>query len=73
MVSRIMPQWWEWMYSLKVENISLCQFMPGKSLREFYLIKAATQYKDEEDWEVMDNSATFKFSLHPNDLVKISH
>ena len=33
--------------------------------------KAATQYKDEEDWEVMDNSATFKFSLHPNDLVKL--
>ena len=49
--------------SPKVGNISLCQFIPGKSLG-ILPNKAATQYKDEEDWEVMDNSVTFKFSLH---------
>lgn len=33
--------------------------------------KAATQYKDEDDWEVMDETAVFQFSLYQNDLVKL--
>ena len=32
--------------------------------------KAVIQGKNEEDWEVMDD-ATFRFSLHQNDLVKL--
>ena len=33
--------------------------------------KAVIQGKDEEDWENMDDNATFQFSLHQNDLVKL--
>ncbi|MDG4952076.1 type II CRISPR RNA-guided endonuclease Cas9 [Actinobacillus equuli] len=33
--------------------------------------KAATQYKDEEEWEIMDETAIFQFSMYPNDLIKL--
>lgn len=33
--------------------------------------KAVIQGKNEENWEVMDDNAIFKFSLHQNDLVKL--
>ena len=34
--------------------------------------RAITRGKDEEDWSVVDDSFTWCFSLHPNDLVKIT-
>lgn len=33
--------------------------------------KAVVAHKDESEWKEMDESYTFKFSLYPNDLVKI--
>ncbi|STZ75509.1 type II CRISPR RNA-guided endonuclease Cas9 [Bergeriella denitrificans] len=33
--------------------------------------RAVVQGKDEADWEVMDESFAFKFSLYPNDLVEV--
>lgn len=33
--------------------------------------RAATQGKEENEWEIMDENATFLFSLHQNDLVKL--
>lgn len=32
-------------------------------------MKAVISSKDEEDWEFMDDSFKFKFTIHPNDLV----
>ncbi|HGK6087500.1 TPA: type II CRISPR RNA-guided endonuclease Cas9 [Neisseria meningitidis] len=33
--------------------------------------RAVVQGKDEEDWQLIDDSFNFKFSLHPNDLVEV--
>ena len=33
--------------------------------------RAIVQRKDEEDWQLIDDSFNFKFSLHPNDLVEV--
>ncbi|TGZ98334.1 type II CRISPR RNA-guided endonuclease Cas9 [Rodentibacter pneumotropicus] len=33
--------------------------------------RAATQGKDENDWDIMDEMATFQFSLCQNDLIKL--
>ncbi|QEY24214.1 type II CRISPR RNA-guided endonuclease Cas9 [Neisseria animalis] len=33
--------------------------------------KAVVQGKDEADWDVMDESYAFKFTLYPNDLVEV--
>ena len=33
--------------------------------------RAVVAYADEEDWDVMDDSFEFKFSLYPNDLVEV--
>ena len=33
--------------------------------------RAVVAYADEEDWDVMDESFEFKFSLYPNDLVEV--
>lgn len=33
--------------------------------------KAVIAYADEADWQEMDDSFTFKFSLYPNDLVEV--
>jgi len=33
--------------------------------------KAVVAYKDESEWKEMDSTYSFKFSLYPNDLVKI--
>lgn len=33
--------------------------------------KAATQGKDEANWDIIDDSYTFRFSLFPNDLVEV--
>ncbi len=34
--------------------------------------RAIIQGKDEEDWELIDDSFKFEFSVHPNDLVKVT-
>ena len=33
--------------------------------------RAVVQGKDEEDWQLIDDSFNFKFPLHPNDLVEV--
>ena len=33
--------------------------------------RAIVQGKDEEDWQLIDDSFNFKFPLHPNDLVEV--
>ncbi|WGE81899.1 type II CRISPR RNA-guided endonuclease Cas9 [Actinobacillus equuli subsp. haemolyticus] len=33
--------------------------------------KAATQGKEENDWDIMDETAVFQFSLYQNDLIKL--
>ena len=33
--------------------------------------KAIIAFKDEEDWQLIDDSFNFKFSLHPNDLIEV--
>lgn len=33
--------------------------------------RAVVAYADEEDWDEMDDSFEFKFSLYPNDLVEV--
>ena len=33
--------------------------------------RAIVQRKDEEDWQLIDDSFNFKFPLHPNDLVEV--
>lgn len=34
--------------------------------------RAIVAFKDEEDWTLIDDSFAFCFSLHPNDLIKIT-
>ena len=33
--------------------------------------RAIIAFKDEEDWQLIDDSFNFKFSLHPNDLIEV--
>ena len=33
--------------------------------------RAVIAFKDEEDWQLIDDSFNFKFSLHPNDLIEV--
>lgn len=33
--------------------------------------RAIIAFKDEEDWQLVDDSFNFKFSLHPNDLIEV--
>ena len=33
--------------------------------------KAIIAFKDEEEWQLIDDSFNFKFPLHPNDLVEV--
>lgn len=33
--------------------------------------RAIIAFKDEEEWQLIDDSFNFKFSLHPNDLVEV--
>ena len=33
--------------------------------------RAVIAFKNEEEWELMDENATFQFSLYQNDLVKL--
>ena len=33
--------------------------------------RAIIAFKDEEEWQLIDDSFNFKFSLHPNDLIEV--
>ena len=67
------------------ENASMVRVDVFESKNKYYLVpiyvsdfakkglpnKAIVAYKDEEEWVEMTNEYNFKFSLYPNDLVKI--
>ncbi|MDP8162702.1 type II CRISPR RNA-guided endonuclease Cas9 [Pasteurella skyensis] len=68
------------------DNASMVRVDVFEKANKFYLVpiytwqvakgilpnKAAIANKNEDEWQEMDESFTFKFSIHPNDLIKVT-